>query len=85
MALVCQSLWTCKCYKHTRPIFCHHALLRAERKAAGGRTRDPGIRFSEKGRRKEKQQFLGCSRGGCVPNNFLWNPEVNLLRQAADG
>lgn len=42
MALVCQSLWTCKCYKHTRPIFCHRALLRAERKAAGGRMRDPG-------------------------------------------
>lgn len=42
MALVCQSLWTCKCYKHTRPIFCQHVLLRAAWKAAGGRMRDAG-------------------------------------------
>lgn len=34
---------------------------------------------------KQKEQFWGFSKGGCVPNHFLGNPEVNLLRQAADG
>lgn len=41
MALVCQSLWTYKCCKHTWPIFCHCSLFQAVRKAGSGRTDPP--------------------------------------------